>query len=141
MHCSIPITYPDGVCKVATAAILIQTRGVQSVFSLENEIILLPYFLYFNMHNLKFGLFFQVRLESLEALYKRSPNSRTCGHILLRLVDSLLHKMFPVPYPVDFRIVLMSYYDRYATELRLRQKDQFNLSLTLEFFFNFFGLS
>ena len=32
---SIPIKYPDGVYKVATAAILIQNRGVQSVFSLE----------------------------------------------------------------------------------------------------------
>ena len=30
------ITYPDVVYKVATAMILIQTRGVQSVFSLEN---------------------------------------------------------------------------------------------------------
>ena len=30
------ITYPDVMYKVATAAILIQTRGVQSVFSLEN---------------------------------------------------------------------------------------------------------
>ena len=29
------ITYPDVVYKVATAAFLIQTRGVQSVFSLE----------------------------------------------------------------------------------------------------------
>ena len=29
------ITYPDVVYKVATTAILIQTRGVQSVFSLE----------------------------------------------------------------------------------------------------------
>ena len=30
-------TYPDVVYKVATAAILIQTRGVQSVFSLEKD--------------------------------------------------------------------------------------------------------
>ena len=30
------VRYPDVVYKVATAAILIQTRGVQSVFSLEN---------------------------------------------------------------------------------------------------------
>ena len=41
LHCSILITYPDGVYKVATAAILILTRGLQSVFSLENDVILL----------------------------------------------------------------------------------------------------
>ena len=34
------ITYPDIMYKVATAAILIQTRGVQSVFSLENHIVI-----------------------------------------------------------------------------------------------------
>ena len=32
------ITYPDVMYKVATAAILIQTRGVQSLFSLEMTI-------------------------------------------------------------------------------------------------------
>ena len=39
LHCSIPITYPNGVYKVATAAIFIQTRGVQSVFSLEMNLV------------------------------------------------------------------------------------------------------
>ena len=39
LHCSIPITYLDGSYKVATAAILIQTRGVKSLFSLENSIV------------------------------------------------------------------------------------------------------
>ena len=32
------LTYPDVLYKVATAAILIQTRGVQSVFSLEKSL-------------------------------------------------------------------------------------------------------
>ena len=32
------ITYPDVVYKVTTAAIIIQTRGVQSVFSLEKDL-------------------------------------------------------------------------------------------------------
>ena len=35
------ITYPDVVYKVATAAILIQTRGVQSVLSLEKYVVVI----------------------------------------------------------------------------------------------------
>ena len=38
LHCTIPTTYLDAVYIFTTAAILIQTMGVQSVFSLEKEI-------------------------------------------------------------------------------------------------------
>ena len=34
------ITYPDVVYKVATATILIQTRGIQSVLILEKEVVI-----------------------------------------------------------------------------------------------------
>ena len=40
LHCIIPMTYPDGLYKVATAAILIQTSGVQSMFILEIDFVI-----------------------------------------------------------------------------------------------------